>query len=196
MLRRYWIVLCVILASGILAGVPAAGATGEFLYVLHDTPSGNLLYGFRVDPITGRLTRLQGFPLPTGAAGDGAEATERLAYDARRRRLFVLNNSAGADRVSVFRVNLTSGALTELPFSPIPLARTGWSCLAIHPAGSPLVVGDANNRLLASFTITAAAAVAAAGSPYSTGLAVPFSCAFSRNGRYVYTGGGGGTRLA
>jgi 6-phosphogluconolactonase (cycloisomerase 2 family) len=131
--------------------------------------------------------------MATGGNGDTAAFPERVAYDPANGRLYVVNG--GSNTVSAFSVNGTTGALTALPFSPITLGAGTETCVAVHPSGSPLVVGT-NAPALASFTITATTATAAAGSPFSTGAANPFSCAFSRDGNFVYTGGGGGATFA
>ncbi len=163
-----------------------------FLYVLQDVSGGaNQIHGFSVNTTTGALTSL-GLTVATGGNGDNAAVSERMAYDAANARLYVVNGSSTT--VSAFSVNTATGALTALPFSPISLGAGGWTCIAVHPTGSPLVVGD--GAALASFNITATSATAAAGSPFSTGTASPFSCAFSRDGNFVYTGGNSGTSTA
>jgi sugar lactone lactonase YvrE len=64
----------------------------------------------------------------------------------------------------------------------------------VHPTGSPVVVG-ANNGMH-SFDVNATTATAAAGSPFVTPGAFPFSCRFSADGSYVYSGGNTGTTIA
>jgi 6-phosphogluconolactonase (cycloisomerase 2 family) len=166
-----------------------------FLYALQDVNAGaNQLHGFSVDATTGALTPLAGFPMATGDNGNGFTRSEQMAYDSANRRLYVAN---GSTSVSVFSVNGTTGALTALPFSPIVHGVAGGgSCVAVHPSGSPLVVGSGGSSLIASFNITATIATPAAGSPFTTGAASPFSCAFSRDGSFVYTGGNIGTSFA
>jgi 6-phosphogluconolactonase (cycloisomerase 2 family) len=166
-----------------------------FLYALQDVgAAANQLHGFSVNTATGALTLLAGFPMATGGNGDGAAASERVAYAAATGRLYVLNG--GGPTVSAFSVNGTTGALTALPFSPAALPAGLPSCLAVHPSGSPLVVGIFSPDSIASFNVTATTATAAAGSPFTTGAASPFSCAFSRDGNFVYTGGATGTTFA
>src|ERR1043166_1858390 len=138
-------------------------------------------------------------------------------------RMFALNNDGcegyGCDfssaNVSVYDVDLWTGQLHETSFSPIPLPYGYWSCLAIHQSGSPLVVGDVGqtpdygsayegyfdrNRVV-SLQITETNAVPAPGSPYSTmvgtnAAATPYSCTFSADGCYLYTGGALGPLFA
>ncbi len=169
---------------------PAPG----FLYVLSDVNgASNQIYGYSVDEATGALTALAGFPVATGSNGIGQTNTEQLALDAANRRLYAINRGGGT--VSAYAIG-TTGALTALPFSPINLGAGAWSNLAVHPSGSPLVVGRGTGSQIFSFNITATTATAAAGSPYSTGTAAGFSNAFSRDGNYVYTGGNTGTTFA
>jgi hypothetical protein len=151
----------------------AAAPAAVFLYALQDVnAAANQLHGFSANTATGALTLLAGFPMATGGNGDTAAFPERVAYDPANGRLYVVNG--GSNTVSAFSVNGTTGALTALPFSPITLGAGTETCVAVHPSGSPLVVGT-NAPALASFTITATTATAAAGSPFSTGAANPFS---------------------
>jgi 6-phosphogluconolactonase (cycloisomerase 2 family) len=109
-----------------------------------------------------------------------------MAYDPVNARLFAVNN--GSDTISVFSVDRVDGSLTKLPYSPfsIPIGQKG--CIAVHPSGSPLVVGNAQNTSVASFNITSSSAVEASGSPFTSAVQA-FSCAFSRDGSFLYTGG-------
>jgi hypothetical protein len=67
--------------------------------------------------------------------------------------------------------------------------------VTVHPSGSPVVIGDGNGNIT-SYAVTASTATLAAGSPYTTSGAAPFSCTFSRTGAYVYTGGNSGLAIA
>lgn len=178
------------------ADVSVQAAGGGYVYALLDVGGGaNQIYGFQVNELTGALTALSGFPVSTGSNGTGNFISERMAFDAANSRLYVIND--GSDTASAFAVNMTTGALTALPFSPINLGSGNWNCLAVHPGGSPLIVGDGDGTpTVASFNVSATSAVAAAGSPFATGAARPFSCAFSRDGAYVYAGGNLGPSLA
>jgi hypothetical protein len=137
------------------------------------------------------LTLLPGFPMASGGTGIGSLTSEQLAYG--RGRLYVVND--GSDTLSVFAINQATGALTALPFSPISLGVGNWHCAAVHPGGSPVVVGSSGGQI-ASFNITATTASAAAGSPYSLGGTGSFSCRFSNDGTHVYSGGAFGTHVA
>lgn len=142
------------------------------------------------------MTLISGFPIATGGTGCGCTPTEQITVDRANNRLFVIND--GSETVSAYSISPTTGALTTLPFSPISLGAGNWATIAVHPTGSPLVVGDGDvTPVIRSFTITAGAATEAAGSPFSPGLnAFPFSSVFSRNGSFFYTGGNGGTVFA
>ncbi len=171
----------------------AAGPAPVFLYALVDVSAApNQLHGFSVDATSGALTLLAGFPMAAGGNGGGLTRSEQMAYDPANGRLYVAN---GSTSVSVFSVNGATGALTPLPFSPIfHGVASGGSCIAVHPSGSPLVVGNSSG-VVVSFNITTTTATAAAGSPFAAG-APSFSCAFSRDGNFFYTGGNGGTAFA
>jgi 6-phosphogluconolactonase (cycloisomerase 2 family) len=168
--------------------VTSVAQTG-FLYVLNDNTNGNQIYGYAVNEATGALTPLAGFPISTGGNGGGGSFSEQLTIDRMNRRLYALNNGNPPRTVSAYSINPTTGVLTPLPFSPINLGPGNFFTIAVHPSGSPLVVGIGANGLLASYQITATTATAAAGSPYDTRSAYSFSAAFSQDGNYVYTGG-------
>ena len=178
-----------------LAGGNVQAAGGGYLYALRNVSGGpNQISGFQVNEVTGALTALAGFPVATGGNGSATAASEQLAYDSANSRLYALNE--GSNTISVFSVDLATGALTALPYSPFNLGSGTWKCLAVHPGGSPLVAGDSGGNFMASFNITAGSAAAAAGSPFATGTGDPFSCAFSRDGQNVYTGGTSGNGIA
>jgi 6-phosphogluconolactonase len=143
--------------------------------------------------VTGALTAIAGFPIPAGGTGTFAAAAEQMAYG--NGRLFVVND--GSDTLSIFAVNQTTGALTALPYSPVALpAGQTWGAVAVHPSGSPVIVGNSTSGFLLSFNVTPTTLTEAAGSPFSMGGANPFSIAFSRDGRYVYGGGNVGSEIA
>jgi 6-phosphogluconolactonase (cycloisomerase 2 family) len=182
-----------LLGSIVLIALSArsAAAAGPFVYALQQVDSGpNMIYGFIVDQTTGALTPIPGFPVPSGGTGSVAANSETITF--RGNRLYVIND--GSDTLSVFSVS-PAGSLTPMPFSPIALGVGSWGCVAVHPNGSPVVIGDGNG-FIASFGVTATTAAQAAGSPYATGGAAPFSCAFSKDGAFAYTGGNSGVGIA
>ena len=183
-----------LLASILLIGLAARGeaAARPFVYVLTQVNGApNQIYGFTIDQTTGALNPLAGFPVASGGTGTAAAFSEMLTSSGNR--LYVVND--GDNTLSVFSVNPVSGALTPMPFSPIALGTGSWGCVAVHPSGSPVVVGNSDGAI-ASVVVTASTATPAAGSPYSTGSAAPFSCTFVRDGAYVYTGGNRGVAIA
>jgi 6-phosphogluconolactonase (cycloisomerase 2 family) len=142
-----------------------------------------------VNQATGALTPLAGFPISPGLGGINSIVSERMTIDQLNKRLYVINDQS--DTVSAYQINTISGALTQMPFSPISLGARNWNTIAVHPNGSPLVVADnSTNGQLKSFVITAISATEAAGSPFSMGANVAgFSSEFSTSGDYYYVGG-------
>jgi 6-phosphogluconolactonase (cycloisomerase 2 family) len=167
--------------------VPSAGA--GYLYALRNVTGGmNQIYGFQVNELTGTLTPLPGFPINTVGDGSAFSSSEQLSYDPAKRQLYAIND--GSSTISAYSVNPRTGALTALPFSPIPLGSGHGFFLAVHPSGSPLVAGNGSNDTLASFNITGTGATPASGSPFATSAGAPLLlCVFSRDGNYIYTGG-------
>ncbi|HEX9366852.1 MAG TPA: beta-propeller fold lactonase family protein [Vicinamibacterales bacterium] len=174
-----------------LLSARGASAAGGFVYALNQVDGGpNQIYGFRVNPDVGVLTLLPGFPVASGGLGGPGSFSEHVAF--RNGLLFVVNE--GSASLSVLSVNPTTGALTAAPFSPITLGGD-LACVAADPTAAPVVVG-ANLGGLWSLAITATTATIAPGSPFATPGERPFSCGFSRDGNYVYTGGSGGAGVS
>ena len=192
--RRFFTLLASLLLVVLSARDAAAGPS--FVYALQQVHGGaNQIHGFRLDPLTGALTALPGFPVATGGNGRqdaGLPSSWCLAAGGCSR------STIGSDTLSVFVVNQTTGALTALPFSPIALGSAGtWRSVAVHPSGSPVVVGNLTTDALASFHITPTTVTAAAGGPFLLGPGSrPLSLAFSRDGNYVYAGDDLGNGIA
>lgn len=187
--------LCIVAAAVFFVPFFNQEAEAGFLYSLvNENGNANRIYGFSVNESTGALTLLPGFPVSTGGNGANGVSSEELFYDSANGRLYAVNS--GTPSVSAFSVNRWTGALTPL-FSPISLpSGKEWECVSVHPSGSPLVVGEGYNGRVASYVITPTSATPAPGSPYTTNTAKPYSIAFSRDGKYVYTGGNIGNYLA
>ena len=174
----------------VLSFARGASAAPTFVYVLNQINGGaNQIYGYRIDASSGILSPLVGFPLASGGIGGAGSFSEHVAYGSGR--LFVVNE--GSPSLSVFNVDPVSGFLTAAAFSPIVLTGDP-ACVTVHPTGSPVIVGGNNG--LSSFVLTSGTATAAAGSPFPTPAASPFSCRISSDGNYVYTGGNVGNTVA
>lgn len=202
---RWLVGLLLVMTMGLVGQTPPVQAqtqavAGEFIYVLEDSTSGNRIHRYRLDAATGRLTSI-GAPVATGYAGDDNENNyvQRLAYHMPTHRLFVIHDGA-SNLLSVYQVDTMSGALT--PETTVSLGAGSWGCVAVHPSGSPVVVGGmvvAGNGAVGrmhSFVLDADGLHQAPGSPADAGAALPYSCRFSQNGQYLYTGGYGATTIA
>jgi 6-phosphogluconolactonase (cycloisomerase 2 family) len=170
-----------------------AGSFRGIVYAMNNYPFTNLIYGYGVTS-AGALIQLPGFPVPTGGVGQPDGLPERLTYDAAKHRLYAIN--VASNTLSVYSVATRTGVLAPMPFSPIALPPGLPISVHVHPSGSPVIVASIdghflnNNGRIASYTITAATATLAEGSPFPTGVAYTFSTAFSRDGNYLYAGAG------
>jgi 6-phosphogluconolactonase len=177
--------------TGVITGLAFAQSEAGFVYALQEVFDGaNQIHGFRINPVSGALTPLAGFPIASGGTGTGLLQTGQMAY--RNGRLYVING--GSFTLSAFKVNRTTGSLAALPFSPIAIGSSAGnlSCVDVHPSGSPVVVGAGVGETVWSYDINATTATPAPGSPYSTNDARPSDCSFGHDGSYLYTVGGGG----
>lgn len=174
-----------VLAAAAITVAAFTGAEAGYLYVFDGDTAGNQIFGFSADGATGELSPLPGSPWVTGGVHDAGLYREMLVYSPADRRLYAIN--AGSASITAFVVNIDDGSLDPLPFSPIALPGGSWRCLAVHPGGSPLIVGDDGSGQVAGFVIGASSAVAAPGSPFASGT-YSESCAMSRDGGDLYTG--------
>ena len=152
--QRRVLVLLASIALVMLSAAGAAASQAGFVYALRaQQQADSQIFGYSLDPLTGRLVLLPGFPMGTGGEGFESSAPEMMAYASGR--LFVLNTSSNT--LSVFAVNPSTGALTHLPFSPFalefgpPMGSTAF-CVAVHPSGSPVVVGGATSDSTVSWS--------------------------------------------
>ena len=172
--------------TGLVYAQPPVKVPAGYVYILSGngaTP--NQIYGYQAEYTSGRLSLLQGFPISTSGKNVSSIYNGQMAYDAANARVYALN--PGANNVDIYQVG-PGGALTPLPFSPIALGSGNWDCLAVNPAGTVMIAGNAASRV-ASYAISATAATPAPGSPYLTHDATSFDCAFSPDGAYAYVGG-------
>jgi uncharacterized repeat protein (TIGR01451 family) len=120
------------------AAPPAPPTTHGYVYALSADENGSQIHGYGVDRVTGRLTSLDGFPVPTGGNGNASGYPERMFFDPNYQRLYVLNNLSSS--ISAFDLDLASGKLTPLPESPWVIGGYSWDCLTVHPSGSPIIL--------------------------------------------------------
>lgn len=202
---RRWALAALALILAALAGAtPARTQTvseqveHEFIYALDDRAgASNRIQIFQVDGVTGTVFPV-GQPVETGLAGDGNELSsiQRLAFHPATRRLFVINDGA-SNTLSVYNVNTRSGALSFA--YTLSLGPGAWTCVAVHPSGSPLIVGGFVSTAagqVRSYTLSDGGATPAPGGPASAGDALPYTCRFSQDGRHLYAGGYGESAIA
>ncbi|MGC2236158.1 MAG: beta-propeller fold lactonase family protein [Pyrinomonadaceae bacterium] len=189
-----------LLCLAFVFGMSVVPARAGYLYVLsQQNGAPNQIYCFKVNETTGTLVPAAGFPVSSGGNGVTGTQSELLTIDRASNRLYAINK--GSNTVGAFTINTTTGALTPMPFSPLTVV-TNAVTIAVHPTGSPLVVGGNTGTPLSgvyradSFDITSTTATQAAGSPFNTGGARPFSSVFSRDGNYYYVGGALSTTFA
>ncbi|MGL4232751.1 MAG: hypothetical protein ACRCWJ_15405 [Casimicrobium sp.] len=191
---------CAVLGSLVLAAFVAlvtlissvAPAHAGLVYVVVDGSDGLRVRGFTLDEVAGALTPIPGLtPLVIDETGylESIGPRESLAVDRFNNRIYVLNRANR--KVHGYAVNTATGALTELPFSPISLPTTLGipSTVKINPTGSVLVVTENGSSSLAmvvlSYAITGSSATLAPGAPF-TAFSPSASSTFSRSGDFFY----------
>jgi hypothetical protein len=193
-LNRYFKVSFVLVFLG-LGSASRVFASSGYLYVLNDGASAApSIYGFAVDDPSGTYSPLPNFPVATSGLADTGMGNERVAIDALAGRLYVVNG--GNHSVSAYAIDRSSGALSELSFSPIALPSGQWASIVVHPSGSPVAVADQYGNQVASLRILTTSAEQAVGSPYALGSTGASSSVFTPDGNYYYCGGSSGSFIA
>jgi 6-phosphogluconolactonase len=103
---------------------------------------------------------------------------------------YVVNYSG--QNVSAYSVDSATGTLAAISGSPFAV-EGAWPyprAIAADPSGRFAYVSNSNNYTISAFTIDAVAGAlaSAAGSPYTTGAAVPYQIAIDPAGRFAYVG--------
>ena len=158
---------------------------GEYAYVAN--AADNTLSSYRVDVTTGALAPI-GTPTATGVSPHAIVGYDYYDGPALKRRLFVAN--AGSNDVSAFTVDVTTGAITEVPGSPFP-AGTNPQAMAMY--GPNLFVANAGSDNVSVYTMGADGTLAAQpGSPIAVGKG-PTSILVEPNTGIVFVANHGGS---
>lgn len=164
-------------------------STGRFVYTAN---AAGYTAGLRVDRQTGALTPLPGSPYATG------NVPFSVAVDPLGRFVYTVTG-ANSDGIFAYSINSTSGVLSQLPNSSIPVPTD--NCIVIHPSGRflyNLVPWSSPSPHISVFSIGASGALTAIpGSPFAD-PDMTRSGAFDPTGRFLYvtnlaatpTGGG------
>jgi 6-phosphogluconolactonase (cycloisomerase 2 family) len=151
--------------------------TGRFL--IAPSASEGLVRTFAIDPSMKALR-----PHVNAATVEGSSVVDAV-LDPAGTRLFALNGST-TNKVSVFSVDATTGALAEVAGSPFPTGGNGGVALAMHPSGRTLYVVSQASHDIAALTIAAGTgALSALGVPVS----VPVGqgrAAVDPSGKFLY----------
>jgi 6-phosphogluconolactonase (cycloisomerase 2 family) len=133
-----WMPLLMSCAGLLVMVAPALGQNQQYIYISSPTPQ--TISGFVVDTVKvpGSLALVSGSPFPESLD------PEQMAIHPSGKFLFIVNSSSGTSKaVSVFRIDPSTGALTENPHSPFS-AGGGVTPQVIvsEPTGRYLYVGN------------------------------------------------------
>jgi 6-phosphogluconolactonase len=178
--------------SGVLtqiSGSPYTVGDGAHSAVLH--PSGKFLYvanpGQLEDDISlftiarnGALTEVT----PRTSIGTSASQPELLAMDPAGASLYVMNT--GSNNISVFSINSTNGALTQVANSPVPVGLQPLN-MQLTPSGNFLYVTTAgvSDGFIMGFSVSAGV-LTSVGPPASSGGINPNGLAIDPSGTHLY----------
>lgn len=162
-------------AAGSNPGAVAIDPTGRFVYVPGNGNDGSVA-GYSINRTTGVLTPLPGSPFPTNGEFPGAIAIDRSG------RFMYVGQSVGSfsGSTAVFAIDPVTGALSQVPGSPFPVAEGRVSALALSPDGRHLFTGGVGIGTYAVNTTTGVPTRIAYRTGYYFGLAV------EPTGRFLY----------
>jgi len=158
--------------------------SGKFVFVTNHGLS--TLSVFSADPGTGALTKISGSPFRIEVDDEDCSANPYgLAIDPEGQYLYVADNGCGT--ITVYSINATTGAPTEISGSPFQISVGGQDCAAgpnddsLDPSGSFLYVANSSCASVAAFTVDAVtgALTPVAGSPFPAGNS-PYGVSISR----------------
>jgi 6-phosphogluconolactonase len=164
-----------------LAGLPGCNSffssSSSASHAVYVTVPSQGIVAFRVNNKSGDSSAIIGSPFATG--------NSPFAIQVHPSKQFLYVSNASDDTISTFKIDGTSGALTEL--SPRTLTRLSPQSLAMDSAGSFLYVGNETSNNLSVFSINPAggALTEVSGSPFST-CTGPNSLVVSPTGKYLY----------
>jgi len=170
---------------------------GKYLYV---SANGAKVGGFTIDETSGALTPMPGSPFPVatyaGCSVFCAESPIDLGVDPLGRYLY--GTQTGEQAVAGFKIDPTTGSLTNLPGSPYPeqsfctnasiVCNEPWK-LSVDPSGKFIYVGDTDTNDFSIFKVNESTGVLSyAGASANTqgGICVPYTVNVDPSGTFVY----------
>lgn len=120
--------------------------SGQYLYTVSNSPSGNAVLGYRIEPSTGKLTQLPASPFATHGLGEGSfvlgDSDNGIVISKDRKFLFAPNR--GSQTIAVFRIQ-SNGTLKDVPGSPFPTG--GYTPVSLALYGDLLYVAHLGTGL-------------------------------------------------
>jgi 6-phosphogluconolactonase (cycloisomerase 2 family) len=160
---------------------PTPVSTAKFLYAANEVSAS--ISGYSVNRLTGALTPLAGFPVPSGIN------PVYLTHDPKNQFLIVVD--IAADLLRVYGIDSNTGALTEIAPSPYAVGKEPRAA-AIDPSGQLVYVASQALNSVAAFTMNSAGVLTPVpGSPFATGgtsTTGSFGCcvAVDPTGKFVF----------
>jgi 6-phosphogluconolactonase (cycloisomerase 2 family) len=164
-----------------LAGLPGCNSffssSSSATHVVYVTVPSEGVVAFRVNNKSGESATIIGSPFATG--------NSPFAIQVHPSKQFLYVSNASDDTISTFKIDGTSGALTEL--TPRTLTRLSPQSLGMDGAGSFLYVGNESSNNISVFSInpSGGALTEVSGSPFAT-CTGPNSLVVSPTGKYLY----------
>ena len=156
---------------------------------------GASLSGYSVDPVTGSLTPLAGFPLTVGTS------PESITHDPQNR--FLIASDISAQMLHVYAINATTGALTEVSPSPyntmieseqVIVDPSGTHVYMYRTGASTSYPGVSGNQIVAFNLSSTGVLSPITGSPFAVGAPgaafdSDFGMAIDPAGKFLYLKG-------
>ena len=162
---------------------------GTFAYVANfgtfgdNSVAGNIM-AYRINPTSGALTPVAVTPLASDGTATSEMNPSSITISPPGNFAYVTHSLS--NKISAYRIDIATGALTEVAGSPLP-AGVSPTSLAVNPSGTFAYVGNSISKNISAYRVNAntGAIHPVAGSPFIVGMAPKF-ISFNPAGTLVY----------
>ena len=167
--------------------------TGQFVYMANYLGS---ISAFTINSASGGLTAVPGSPFPTAPPipPNNNSGVSSVTVDPTGKFLYAALN--GANAISAYTINSSTGALTAVAGSPFP-AGIPPMVVRVDPSGRYAYAANNSDSISAYMVNSSTGALTPiAGSPFSSGGAYPSGLAVDSSGRFLYVPNSGSNSVA
>ena len=156
------------------------------------SPDGKFLFYSNATGAIATFTVSSGVLTPTDAVVNVPGQPSEMVVDPTSKFLYLANHAdyfVGAGQFSVFAIDSTTGALTEVPGSPFSFQTNSEpSGIAMHPSGNFLYTALSNSAAVDGVSVNTSTGTLTliSGAPWATGSFLPDYVAIAPSGAFLY----------